>query len=292
MDIGFIGAGAMGVPMIRRLLAAGHKVRVYNRTPHRLHTLVEEGAVSVDSPAAAATSPVTVSMLADDDAVNATVLDAGVLDAMPRGAVHVCMATISVSLAAQMRDAHARHRRGFVSAPVFGRPAAAAAGKLFILAAGTAADLQVAAPVFEAVGQKTFELGADPVAANVVKLCGNLSVAVMNETWGELFALAGAHGVAAQQLVDVLTGSIYPAPIYRLYGDLIAQEAYSPPAFPLRLGLKDAKLALGAADSAHVALPLASLVRDQYLKAVARGWSNLDWAALGQVSREDAVGES
>lgn len=292
MDIGFIGAGAMGAPMVRRLLAAGHKVSVYNRTPQRLDALVREGAVSVDSPADAAASLVTVSMLADDDAVKASVLDAGVLDAMPEGAMHVCMATISVSLAAEMRDLHARRKRGYVSAPVFGRPAAAAAGKLFVLAAGSAADLQVAAPVFDAVGQKTFDLGADPVAANVVKLCGNLSVAIMNETWGELFALAGAHGVVANQLVDVLTGSIYPAPIHRLYGDLIAQRAYTPPGFPLRLGLKDAKLALCAGDGAHVALPLASLVRDQYLKAMARGWSELDWAALGQVSQEDAVGES
>jgi 3-hydroxyisobutyrate dehydrogenase-like beta-hydroxyacid dehydrogenase len=292
MDIGFIGAGAMGTPMVRRLLSAGHSVSVYNRTTARLDALIAEGAALVNSPAAAANHPVVVSMLADDAAVEQTVLSGGFLDALPAGAVHVCMATISVALAATLRDAHAACGRGYVSAPVFGRPSAAAAGKLFVLCAGSADDLQKARPVFDAVGQKTFELGDEAVAANVVKLCGNLSVAVMNETLGELFALAGAHGVAAGELLDVLTGSIYPAPIYRLYGDLIANQAYTPAGFPLHLGLKDARLALAAGESAQVALPLASLVRDQYLKALARGWSDLDWAALAQVSRDDAAGKA
>ena len=288
MNIGFIGIGAMGVEMVRNLLKAGHAVTVYNRTAERAASLVEHGAILASSVEEAAANEIVITMLADDTATKSVVFDTGFLAAMPAGAIHVCCATISAELGQKLGATHREAHRGYVSAPVFGRPPAAAAAQLFVVAGGDEATVARCQPVFDAIGQRTFHVGTNPESANVVKIAGNFMIAGMNETLGEACALTRKYGVDATQFVEVMTSSIFNVPVYKIYGGLIASGKYQPAGFPLRLGLKDVRLALAAADQKEIALPLASLARDNYLKAITRGYEDYDWAALGLVAQEDA----
>lgn len=288
MDIGFIGIGAMGECMVRNLLKAGHRVTVFNRTTARAEALRAEGAIVAESVEMAAANEIVITMLANDDATVETVFNSGFIGALPAQAIHVCMATISAALAQRLAAAHLAAGQGYVSAPVFGRPPAAAAAQLFIAASGPTADVTRCAPLFDAMGQRTFLLGERPEAANVVKIAGNFMIASLIETFGEACALTRHYGIAPTDFLEVMTNSIFPAPIYKIYGGIIANENFSPPGFTLRLGLKDIRLALAAADAEEIALPLASLIRDNYLKAITRGDESLDWAALALVSQEDA----
>lgn len=288
LNIGFVGTGAMGVPMVRNLLAAGHTVTVFNRSAAPLQELESLGARVAARVEDAARAPIVVSMLADDRATEALVLDSGFVAAMPPDGTHVCMATISAGLARRLAEVHSAAGQDYVSAPVFGRPPAAAAKLLFVVAAGSEVALARCAPLFESVGQRTFSVGADPVSANVIKIAGNFMLASMIESLGEAFALTSRYGVEPETMLEILTNSLFPAPAVKTYGGIIAGGDFHPPGFPLRLGLKDIRLALAAADAREVALPLASLVRDHYLKALTRGYAELDWAALALVSLEDA----
>jgi 3-hydroxyisobutyrate dehydrogenase-like beta-hydroxyacid dehydrogenase len=290
MEIGFIGLGSMGLPLARRLLEAGHRVAVYNRTPAAAERLAPLGAVVADSPAAAARgAEALVTMVADDAALEA-VLDGerGALAALPPGAVHVSMSTISPRLSRRLAGRHAAAGQVYVAAPVFGRPDAAAAGKLWIVAAGPAAAIERCGPLFEAMGQGVIPMGDDPARANVVKLAGNVLLAAAIEALGEAFALARKHGIAPEELLEVVNGRLFRSPVYENYGRLIAAERYEPAGFKLRHGLKDVRLALEAGEAVAAPLPLASLVRDRFLSAVARGWGDADWAALARVAAADA----
>jgi len=289
MNIGFIGIGRMAHGMVTNLLAAGHTVSVYNRTRAKAEALAGAGAIVVDSVADAAANELVISMLADDRAIEATVFaDSGFLQALPQDAVHVSMATISEAMGRRLTQAHAAVGRAYVSAPVFGRPDAASAGKLFIVAAGSAAALKVCEPAFAVMGQRTFVVGAEPVAANVVKITGNFMLASTIETLGEAFALARKYDIDAGELLELLTSTLFSAPVYKNYGAMIAEQRYEPAGFKLNLGLKDISLALEAAGAMSVPMPIASVVRDQFLTGIARGYEDLDWAALGRVCADDA----
>jgi 3-hydroxyisobutyrate dehydrogenase-like beta-hydroxyacid dehydrogenase len=277
------------MPIARNLLDAGHTLTVYNRTPGRAQQLVAQGAREVASPARAATgADAVVTMLADDSAVVATVLDGGVLQALRSGAVHVSMSTISPALSRRLVEAHGAAGQMYVAAPVFGRPDAAAARRLWIIAAGPADALAAARPLLEAVGQEVLVVGDDASAANVVKIAGNFLLAAVIEGIGESFALVRKHGIAPERFLEIINGKVLRSPIYESYGALIAAERYEPAGFKLKHGLKDVRLALQAGDDVAVPLPLASLMRDHYLSAVARGWEEVDWAALAKVSAVNA----
>jgi 3-hydroxyisobutyrate dehydrogenase-like beta-hydroxyacid dehydrogenase len=279
----------MGAPIARNLLEAGHTLTVYNRTPGRAKALVAQGAREVPSSASAATgADALVTMLADDQAVAATVLDGGVLQALGRGAVHVSMSTISPALARRLAEAHRAAGQAYVAAPVFGRPDAAAAKRLWIVAAGPADALAAARPLLEAVGQEVLVVGDDPAAANVVKIAGNFLLAAAIEAIGESFALVRKHGIVPERFLEIINGKVLRSPVYESYGALIAGGRYEPAGFKLKHGLKDVRLALQAGDDVAVPLPLASLMRDHYLSAVARGWEDIDWAALARVSAVNA----
>ena len=288
MQIGFIGIGAMGVGMVRNLLKAGHAVTVWNRTEARAAELVADGAILANAPTAAATQELVITMLADDGATEEIALAPSFLQALRPDAIHVCMATISVALAERLTAAHQAAGRAYVSAPVFGRPPAAAAAQLFILAAGPVSTLARLEPVFKVLGQRTFVVGAQPSSANVVKVTGNFMLAAMIETLGEAFALVRKHGIAADQFLDVITNTVFPAPVYKMYGGLVASDTYEPAGFKLRLGLKDVRLAQSAADAAMVPMPLAGLLHDQYMTAIARGYGDFDWAGIARLSAEAA----
>lgn len=245
MDIGFIGLGAMGSHIAENLVRAGNSVRVWNRSRPAVDALARVGAWPVSTAREAFSGDAVFSMLADDAAVQA-VIDPLLEDA-PRGLVHVNMSTISISLA---RDLAARHRArgvGYVAAPVFGRPEAAAAAKLNIVVAGEPADIARVEPLLAVIGQRTWPMGTQPERANVVKLAGNFMLGAAVEAMAEASAMALRNGVEPADLLDVLTNGIFPAPAYKIYGAAMAQRRYDPPGFKLSLMLKDIRLALAAA---------------------------------------------
>ncbi len=289
MRIGLIGLGAMGIGMARNLLAAGHELAVYNRSRNKSEALVEAGATVADTPAEAARGEAVITMLADDAATEAVVFGTnGVLGALPAGSIHAAMSTISVALADRLTAVHAERGQVYVAAPVFGRPEAAAAAKLYVMAAGPAGAVERCRPMFEAIGQMIYPVGERPSAANVVKLAGNFMIAATIETLGEAIALVRKSGVDPRQFVDILTGTLFAAPIYRTYGGIILDEKYLPAGFKAPLGLKDARLVLAAAEAAQVPLPIASLIRDHYLALLAGGGEELDWSALAQLAARRA----
>jgi 3-hydroxyisobutyrate dehydrogenase-like beta-hydroxyacid dehydrogenase len=280
----------MGLPMARNLARAGHEVAAYNRTRSRAEALAEAGGRAADTPAeAAAGAEVVVTMLADDAAVEAVTLgEGGILGALRPGAVHLGMSTVGVALSRRLAEAHRRAGQGYVAAPVFGRPEAAEGAKLWVVAAGAPEAVDRCEPVFDAVGQGMFRVGEEPEKASVVKLAGNFMLAGMIEALGEAMALGRKHGVEAPKLLEVLTSTLFNLPVYRNYGGMIAEGRFEPAGFAMRLGLKDVRLVLDAADEAAVPMPLASLAHDHFLSGVARGWGELDWAGMGRVIAENA----
>ncbi len=293
MRIGFAGLGSMGAPMALNLARAGHSVAAYNRTREKAEALRAEAPdrirVAEGAADAASDAEVFVTMLADDAAVEAVVLgEEGVLAGLAGNAVHACASTISAGLARRLSQAHEAAGRSYVAAPVFGRPEAAAGARLWVVAAGRSADIERCRPVFEAVGQGTHVVGESPERANVVKLAGNFLIMAMLEGLAEAFALVRKSGMEADAFLALVNGSLFKSPIYDSYGGAIAREQWTPPGFKLRLGLKDARLALAAAEGLEAPLPLASLVHDRFLALVARGRGDLDWAALALASSEAA----
>jgi 3-hydroxyisobutyrate dehydrogenase-like beta-hydroxyacid dehydrogenase len=289
MKIGFIGLGRMGSAMAANLVKAGHHVTVFNRSPEKRRKLVELGAHEAARIAEACRGEVVITMLADDAAVsNVTLGDGGIAASLPRNAIHVSMSTISVGLAKELAGAHSGAGQRFISAPVFGRPEAAAAAKLFIVPAGEPRAVEACLPLFNALGQKTVPIGSEPSTANLVKLSGNFLLASAIEALGEAIALVSKAGVDRRAYVELLTSTIFPAPAYGTYGGLIAANRYQPAAFTAALGFKDIRLALAAAESLRVPMPLGSLLHDRFLRLLAQGGDNLDWSALGGLAGRDA----
>ena len=289
MKTGFIGLGHMGSAMAANLLRAGHEVTVFNRSPEKRGALLELGAHEAVTVADACRGDVVITMLADDLAVARVVLaDDGIVGQLAVGAVHISMSTIGVALSKRLARAHAAAGQGFVAAPVFGRPEMAAAARLFIVAAGDPAALEACQPLFAAMGQKTLPVGSDPSAANLVKLSGNFLLAAAIEALGEAVALVGKAGIDRQAYVDLLASTIFPAPAYRTYGDLIAKGRFEPAAFAAPLGYKDIRLTLAAAESLQVPMPLGGLLHHRFLRLLANGGEKLDWAAIGGLAAQDA----
>ncbi|MDI3313605.1 MAG: NAD(P)-dependent oxidoreductase [Mycobacterium sp.] len=289
MDIGVIGLGNMGRGMAANLVAAGHRVTVYNRTPGKADDLVHQGATLAGTIAEACGGDAVLTMLADDRAVETvTVGEHGILASLAPGATHVSSSTISVALSERLAAAHAATGQHYVAAPVFGRPEAAAAGRLFVLAAGAPQALEPLTPLFDAIGQRTFVVSEHQPAANLVKLCGNLLIASAIESLGETIALVTKAGVDPLQYVDILTSSLFSAPAYQTYGGLIAREQFEPAGFAAALGLKDIRLALAAAEELRVPLPVASLLRDRFLALLAADRGHLDWSAISTLAGRDA----
>jgi 3-hydroxyisobutyrate dehydrogenase-like beta-hydroxyacid dehydrogenase len=289
MKTGFIGLGRMGSAMAANLLKAGHEVTVFNRSPEKRRALVALGAHEAGSVADACHGDLVVTMLADDTAVADVVFaEGGIVDSLAKGAIHLSMSTISVALSKQLAETHAHAGQRFAAAPVFGRPDAAAAARLFIVAAGDSATLETCRSLFDALGSKTFTVGAEPAAANLVKLSGNFLTAAAIEALGEAIALVGKAGIDPAVYVDLLTSTIFPAPAYKTYGSLIAANSFQPAAFAAPLGFKDIRLALAAAEGLRVPMPLGNLLHDRFLRLLAHDGDNLDWAAIGGLAGQDA----
>ncbi len=289
MKVGFIGLGRMGSAMASNLLKAGFDLTVYNRTPQKAEPHLAQGAVLAETPAEAARGDVVITMLADDTVVEAAVFgEDGILAALKPAGIHISMSTISVALAERLVLAHADQGQGYISAPVFGRPDAAAAAKLFVVAAGPPDLVKSCRPLFDALGQRCFVIAEEAPKANLVKLSGNFLITAVIEALGEAFALIGKAGIDREQYLDLITSTLFGAPVYKTYGAIIAERRYHPAGFKAELGYKDVRLALAAAEGLKVPMPLAHLVATRFLTLIAQGDGDLDWAALAKLAANDA----
>ncbi|QNT69629.1 NAD(P)-dependent oxidoreductase [Defluviicoccus vanus] len=289
MRVGMIGVGRMGAGMAANLLQAGHELCVYNRSPEKAAALIAQGARAAASIADACGGDAVLSMLANDEAVESVVFaDGGIAASLPAGALHISSSTISVALVERLTAAHRDVGQRFVAAPVFGRPHLAAAGQLFVIAAGEPAAIEAATPVLDAIGQKTFVVGETPQIANLIKISGNFLIASVMESLGEAMALVGKAGIDRRQYLEILTSTLFNAPVYSTYGGLVADGNFEPAGFAAPLGYKDIRLALAAADELRVPMPLASLLRDRFLTLLAQGGDHLDWSAIGGLAAKDA----
>jgi 3-hydroxyisobutyrate dehydrogenase-like beta-hydroxyacid dehydrogenase len=280
--IGFIGLGHMGRAMAGNLLKAGYRLHVYNRTPEKAAPLVAQGATLMSHPSdTAERGGIVLTMLADDHTVESAVFgETGILERLGPGGIHLSMSTVSPATARRLAEHHSRYQTAYVAAPVFGRPEAAAAKKLWISLSGPHAAKDRVKPILGALGQGVFDFGEEPGAANVVKLAGNFLLASAIEALAEALTLAEKNGVDRMKLASMLSQTLFACPAYQTYGEAIAQERYQPAGFLMSLGLKDITLVLQTAAASAMPMPLASLLHDRFLSAVAQGGAELDWAAV------------
>ncbi|MGA8871743.1 MAG: NAD(P)-dependent oxidoreductase [Candidatus Acidiferrales bacterium] len=288
--IGFIGLGNMGEPIAANLMAAGHALRVYNRTASKAATLVAKGAALAKDPAnVASPGGVVFTMVADDRAIEELCLSPGsFVEKLGTGGIHISLSTIAPATARRLAEHHARHKVEYVASPVFGRPEAAAAKKLWVCTSGHAAAKTQVRSLLEAIGQGIFDFGEDAGSANVVKLCGNFMIASAIETISESLALAEKNGIDKNAVADLFGKTLFACPVYQGYGKSIAAEKFEPAGFRLALGFKDVSLALATATASSVPLPIGSLLHDRYLAAIAKGRSDMDWTAIALGVAEDA----
>jgi len=285
MKIAFLGLGGMGHGMAHNLLKSGHQLTVWNRTRGKGDDLVKAGAKEANSPAEAVReAEVAFTMVADDQAVEEVVFGPdAMLTALPKGAVHISSSTISVAMSKRLDDAHHQHGQQYLSVPVFGRPEAAAAAKLFVIVAGAGDVIERYRPLLSTIGQQTFVMGAEPPMANAVKLSGNFLIATIIESFAEAVTLVRKYGVDPHKFLEMLTSSLFNAPVYKTYGGLIVDQRFEPVGFKLTLGLKDVRLVLAAGEGVSAPMPIASVLRDHFLEAVAHGMADKDWSAMSQV---------
>ncbi len=287
MNVGFLGLGTMGKAMAANLVKAGHSVTVWNRSPGPVAELAALGATVAARPGDAFKGEAAICMLANDASTNEVVTD-DLLAAAPKGFVHVNMATVSVALAKSLSERLKARGLHYVAAPVFGRAEVAAAAKLNIVAGGSDEAIARVQPLFDAMGQKTWRAGTDPAHANLVKITGNFMLAASIEMLSEAFALAEKGGVDPKVFAEIMTSTLFAAPAFKVYAELINTRRFEPAGFKMPLGLKDVSLALEAGHASQTPLPMASLVRDHLLEGLAAGHGEKDWSALSVIARRNA----
>lgn len=290
MDIGFIGLGAMGLPMAANLLAAGHQLKVYNRTAAKADPLIQRGA-ELRSNAAAVASPggIVITMLADDAALQGVVVGVDTIaHRLAPGGIHLSMSTIAPATSRRLANYHAENGSIYVTAPVFGRPDAAAAKRLWVCTSGPAAAKHKIAPLLEAMGQKTFDFGEEVGAANAVKLSGNFLIAAAMESMAEALAMLEKSDIDRVAAIEMLTSTLFACPVYQGYGKAIAQMRHTPVGFQLPLGLKDMELVLKTGAEVRAPMPVAAILRDRFLSSIAKGRTELDWSGFALAARDDA----
>jgi 3-hydroxyisobutyrate dehydrogenase-like beta-hydroxyacid dehydrogenase len=288
MQIGFIGLGRMGGAVAENLLKAGHSVTVWNRSPAPVQALVGHGAVAAASPEAAMQGDAVFSMLSNDAVMRAVGLAGPLLAKAKKGLVHVNMATISPAFARELQAAHKTAGLSYLSCPVFGRPDMAAAAALVIVAGGDAAAIAAMQPVFAAISARTVPVGEAAEKANLFKIAGNFMIASEMQATGEAFALLRKGGVDPAAFHDVMSGRLFTGAVFQNYGKMVLNHQYEPAGFALTLGLKDVNLARAAAEELGMAMPTADLLKANYDQAVAWGWQDKDWSAIGEVPAKKA----
>jgi 3-hydroxyisobutyrate dehydrogenase-like beta-hydroxyacid dehydrogenase len=269
------------------LLKAGHQVTVWNRSQDPVQALVEKGAVAASTPEEALKGDAVFSMLSNDQVMRDVGLAGPLLEKAAKGLIHVNLATVSVAFAKELTEAHKKAGLAYISSPVFGRPEMAEAAALVLVAGGDEAALKTMQPVLDKIGARTVPL-EEAWQANLFKICGNFMIASELEAIGEAFALLRKGGVDPSLFHEVLAGRLFTGAVFKSYGAMILNRDYEPAGFALTLGLKDVNLARSAAQGLGVEMPTAELLKKHYDEAVAWGWQDKDWAAIGEVSAKKA----
>ena len=280
--IGFIGLGNMGLPMAANLIDAGYKLKVYNRTAKKARPLIEKGAELADTPLdAIAPGGIVITMLPNDNVVESIVLgENGILQKLGKDGIHLSMSTLSPATAKKLATAHQDIGAYYLASPVLGRPDVAEAGKLNVCLSGNSAAKERVRSILKVLGQKVYDFGESPGNASVVKLSVNFSIAAAIEAMAEAFTLAEKNGIDRTQVAELFGETLFACPVYQEYGKAIAQHNYEPGGFKLSLGHKDVSLALQTAQDSNTPMPLAGLVHDRFLAAMAKERGDLEWAAI------------
>ncbi len=285
MNVGFLGLGSMGSAMAANILKAGNALTVWNRSADKTKHLASAGAGVASAPVELAACDAIVVMLANDEATRDSIVASGLLAALPNTAVIVNCGTISIELARELSQACADRGVGYVAAPVLGRPNVAAEGKLNVIAAGNPDTVARVQPLLDAIGQKTWHVGVEPVQANVAKIGANFLIASAIGAMGEAFAIAEGNGLDPRELYELVTNTLFAAPVYKNYGAQILEKRFEPAGFALKLGRKDVGLAQTAGRSAHAKLPLAESLANVFEAAIAAGDGEKDWSAISLQSK-------
>jgi 3-hydroxyisobutyrate dehydrogenase len=276
--IAMLGTGIMGLPMARNLRAAGFEVRAWNRTREKAEPLRADGAEILDSAAAAVHgTEAVITMLADGDAVAATMEDGGALRAMRAGSLWLQMSTVGIAATEGFQALADERGVTFVDAPVLGTKKPAEERELTVLASGPDEARERCGPVFDAVGSKTLWLGEAGTGSRM-KLVLNNWVLSLVESLAETVALAESLAIDPRQFLDTIEGGPLGLPYARLKGGAMVAREF-PPSFPLALALKDAGLVLEAAERKRLELPVTCAVRAQMERAVEQGHGGEDMAA-------------
>lgn len=282
MRIGFLGIGIMGLPMAKRLLAAGHELRVWNRTEGKIEPLLREGAIAAGTPAEAELGADAVITMLFDDAAHEEVLfgSNGLMDAMSPGALHIACSTISVALSERLTAEHAKRGVDFVAAPVFGRPEIAEQGRLWVAAAGSDAAIARARPALEPMSRGISLVGDEPRQAHAVKLGGNFLIGAMIYALSEGFVFSERQGIPPETFFEAINSALFQSPFYAAYSKVILHPPEKAGA-SIELGAKDTRLLRETAADRHIQLSLADALAKIYAEAKGDGLGQMDWA-VGQ----------
>ncbi len=288
--IGLIGLGSMGLPLGENLLKAGYQLRIYNRTMAKAQPLIDKRAQAVTCPLEVVESDgMVITMVADDTALQEITLgNGGLVEKLGAGGIHLSMSTISPATAEKLAEQHQQNGAEYVACPVFGRPDAVAAGKIWICLSGHVDAKERAKPLLERLGQGIFDFGEAVGAANVIKLAGNFMIMSAIESMAEAFTLAEKNGIDRTKVADLFGQTLFACPVYQNYGRMVAENTYEPAGFKLSLGLKDVTLALQTAQASQMPMPFASLLRDRLLASIAQGHGEMDWTAIALKASEEA----
>jgi len=289
--IGFIGLGSMGIPMAKNLIAAGYHLQVYNRTHSKADELDSAHITKCQTPAEAASGvAIVISILTDDEALRESAVgDHGILKTLQPNAVHISMSTILPETSEKLTQLHEQAGSYYLAAPVFGRPDAARARKLWVCVSGKQQAKDIAKPVLDSLGQGIIDFGETPGGANVIKIAGNFMIMASMEMMAEAYTLAEKNGLNRAQVADFFGSTLFNAPIFQNYGKLIANKDYQPVRFKSELGYKDARLAFKLSQTSSTPMPLVNAVHSRLLSAVAKGWGETDWVeAITRGVSEDA----
>lgn len=287
--IGFIGLGVMGAAMARNLVAAGHEVVAWNRSPEPLAELVEAGARGADGPAAvAAESDLVISIVSDDAALRAVLggPDGAIATARP-GSLVIDMSTVSPALARELAAEAGARGVGFLDAPVSGGDVGARDGTLSIMVGGASPDLERARPIFEVLGSRVTHVGAAG-AGQVAKACNQVMVAVIFGGLAEALVLGSKLGVEPATILDALGGGMAANRIMEVRRDNFLEHDFAP-GFKVDLHHKDLEIALGASGEVDSPLPLTAEVQQMFRQLRAAGHGGEDDSALLRVAEQRAA---
>jgi 3-hydroxyisobutyrate dehydrogenase-like beta-hydroxyacid dehydrogenase len=286
MQVGFIGLGNLGTPIAENILQKRKQLFVYNRTATKAQRLVAKGAVLCNSvKELASTCDIVFSMVSDDAALNhVTKGDDGIAQNLKAGGIHICMSTILPATSSQLAAIHDQKNNHYIAAPVMGRPEAARTGKLNFLVSGRKDAIDKIKPLLEdAGGDGVWEFGDDVATANVAKLCNNSLIVSAIESLAEALNLAKKSGIDTHTWMNMITQSIFAAPVYINYGNLLLKETYQPPGFTLRLGLKDVNLVMEQSREVNAEMPIGQLMQKRFNEGIATGLGDHDWTAVAMM---------